>query len=221
MKLCKYLCTLAFALAFLFYSVNARAQGGTGELTGLVTDTTGGVVPGAEVKLLNAATGVERSTVTSSAGVYRFVGLEVVGTYTLTMQQTGFKSVKIEGIVISVGTTVTRDIKLEVGAPQETILVTAGVELVQASESSVSTLVDKNIWQNMPLETRSQNEFINLVAGAVPSDFNGSGGRGAAVNGARGGTGNYLVEGTDNYEQGQGGRGQIGSGLRPPTRFCL
>ena len=211
MKPYKCLFALAFALALSFGSVTAWAQGGTGELTGLVTDSTGAIIPGADIHLVNNATGVERSTVTSTAGVYRFVALEVVGTYTLTMQQTGFKSVKIEGIVVSVGTAITKDIRLEVGAPQETVLVTAGTELVQTTESSVSTLVDKNVWQNMPLETRSQNEFINLVAGAVPNAFNSST-RGAAVNGARGGTGNYLVEGTDNYEQGQGGRGQIGSG---------
>ncbi len=84
---------------------------------------------------------------------------------------------------------------------------------MQSSESAVSTLVDRNVWQNMPLEVRNQNTFINLVAGAVPDAMAGST-RGAAVNGTRGGSGNYLVEGTDNNDQGQAGRGQL-SGYDP------
>jgi hypothetical protein len=205
------LIALAFAFACLSCSTDAWAQAGTGELTGLVTDTTGAVVPGVQVDLVNAATGTARQTMTSSAGVYRFVSLPIVGTYTLTVQQPGFKVAKVEGIVMTVGTTVTRDIKLEVGAPADVVTVTSGAELVQSSESAVSTLVDRNVWQNFPLEVRNQNAFIELVAGAVPDAMAGNT-RGAAVNGTRGGAGNYLVEGTDNNDQGQGGRGQIAGG---------
>jgi len=199
---------LALAVMCFACSTDARAQAGTGELTGLVTDPTGAIVPGVQVDLLNAATGTARQTLTSTAGVYRFVSLPITGTYTLTAQQPGFKAAKVEGIVLSVGTTVTRDIKLEVGAPADIVTVTSGAEVVQSTESSVSTLVDRNIWQSMPLEVRNQNAFIELVAGAVPDAQAGST-RGAAVNGARGGAGNYLVEGVDNNDQGQGGRGQL------------
>lgn len=197
------------ALICILCSTYAWPQAGTGELTGLVTDPSGAVISGATLELTNSATGAVRSTVTSSAGVYRFVALPVTGTYTLSIRQSGFKAFKIEGITISVGTTATRDIRLEVGAPSETIsVVGSGVELVQTTESAVSTLIDSNIWQNMPLEVRSQNAFIDLVAGAVPDDMTGNT-RGASVNGARGGAGNYMVEGVDNNDQGQGGRGQI------------
>jgi hypothetical protein len=211
MKLKLLVLALAFACACLSCSTDVWAQAGTGELTGLVTDSTGAVVPGVQVNLVNSATGAARQTKTSSAGVYRFVSLPIVGTYTLTVEQTGFKVAKVEGIVISVGTTVTHDIRLEVGAPAEVVTVTSGAEVVQSTESSVSTLIDRNVWQNFPLEIRSQNSFIELVAGAVPDAMAGST-RGAAVNGARGGTGNYLVEGMDNNDQGQGGRGQLSNG---------
>lgn len=183
---------------------------GTGEINGLVTDPSGAVVSGVTVTLTNTATGEKRSTVTTSAGVYHFSELPIVGTYTLQIAAKGFKGVKVSGIVATVGTVVTKDVKLELGAATEQITVEAGAEMVQTTESAVSQLVDHRIWQNMPLELRNQNAFINLVAGAVP-DMSGVGNtRGAAVNGARGGAGNYLVEGTDNNDQGQGGRGQIG-----------
>ena len=139
MKLKLLVLALAFACACLSCSTDVWAQAGTGQLTGLVTDTTGAVVPGVQVNLVNSATGATRQTLTSSAGVYRFVSLPIVGTYTLTVEQPGFKLAKVEGIVISVGTTVTRDIKLEVGAPAEVVTVTSGAEVLQTSESSVST----------------------------------------------------------------------------------
>jgi hypothetical protein len=182
---------------------------GVAELTGVVTDPTGAVVSGATVTLTNSATGEKRTTTTTTTGSYHFPSLPVVGTYAVSVSLKGFKSKKIEGIVVSVGITASADLKLEVGAATEQVTVEASAETVQTTESSVSELVDRNIWQKMPLEVRNQNSFINLVAGAVPSlDDNGNN-RGASVNGAREGAGSYLVEGSDNNEQGQAGRGQI------------
>ena len=82
-------------------------QAGTGELTGLVADPSGAVVPNAQITLTNSATGDKRTTVTTPAGVYRFSALPIVGTYTLEIAPKGFKAVKIANLVMSVGTTVT------------------------------------------------------------------------------------------------------------------
>jgi len=183
-------------------------QGGTGELTGLVTDPSGAVVANVQVNLTNSATGDKRTTVTTPAGIYRFPSLPIVGTYTLEIAPKGFKGAKIANIVISTGTTVTQDLKLELGQASEQVTVEAGAETVQTTDSSLSTLVDRNIWQSMPLQIRNQNSFIELVAGAVPQDGTNNN-RGAAVNGTREGAGSYLVDGTDNNDQGQAGRGQI------------
>jgi hypothetical protein len=190
------------------------AQGGTGELTGLVTDPTGAVIANAQVTLTNSATGDKRTTVTTAAGIYRFVALPVVGTYTLETSPKGFKGAKIANVLVSVGTVVNQDVKLELGASTEEVTVEAGVQQVQTTESSISDLVDRRVWQQMPLETRDQNQFINLLAGAAQgnialSNLNGGTDRGAAVNGTRSGTGNYLVEGFDNNDQGLGGGGSI------------
>jgi hypothetical protein len=199
-----------FLLAFVALTLLAGtvwAQG-TGEITGLVTDSTGAVVSGVEVKLSNAATGEVRTTVTTAAGLYTFPALPIVGTYTLEIAAKGFKSTKVQNIIASVGTVTSRDVKLEIGVATEQVTVEADAETVQITESSVSQLVDRRIWQQMPLDDRNQNRFIELVAGAVPQDGTNNN-RGAAVNGTREGAGSYLVEGTDNNEQGQAGRGQI------------
>src|ERR1700742_4328607 len=125
------------------------AQGGTGELSGLVTDPSGAVVANAPVTLSNTATGDKRTTVTTASGIYRFVALPVVGTYTLETSPKGFKSAKVAGIVVSVGSVVNQDVHLELGAGSEQVTVEAGVQQVQTSESSLSGLVDRRVWQQM------------------------------------------------------------------------
>ena len=182
-----------------------------GELTGLVTDPSGAVVANAQVTLTNSATGDKRVTTTTGAGVYRFPALPVVGTYTLETSPKNFKAVKIANIVVSVGTTTNLDVSLELGTGSEQVTVEAGGQLVQLTDASVSQLIDRRVWESIPLETRSQNELINLVAGAEPEAFNRTF-RGASVNGTRSGTGNYLIEGADNNEQGQGGVALEGPG---------
>lgn len=192
----------------------AFGQGGTGELTGLVVDPAGAVVANATVTLVNAATGEKRTTVTNAAGIYRFAALPVVASYTLETAPSGFKKIEIAGIIISVGTVTSDDIRLEVGTGVETVTVEAGADTVQTQDSSLSGLINDRVWNQMPLETRSQNEFINMLPGAEPASVAQlTTDRGAAVNGARSGTGDFLVEGFDNNDQGLGGGGSsVGPG---------
>ena len=199
------------AFVALALCVGAFAQGGSGELAGLVTDTTGAVVSGVEIKLSDVSTGEVRTTVTTPSGSYRFPALPIVGAYNLEVKSKGFKSVKVQNVVISVGVTTTRDIKLEVGAATEQITVEGGgTQLVQTEDSSLSQNVDKNVWANMPLEDRSSNAFIGLLPGAEPAmNANLTTDRGPAVNGTRSGSGNFMVEGFDNNDQGLGGGGSL------------
>ncbi len=202
--------TFLLAFVVLGLCVGAFAQGGVGELTGLVTDPTGAVVAGLQIKLTNSATGEVRTTMTTSSGTYRFPALPIVGTYAMDVTGKGFKSVKVQNIIMTVGTIVTRDVRLELGAENVQVTVEAGAQLVQTEDASLSQNVDRNVWTNMPLETRSQNEFIGMLAGAVPAaTAELPTDRGAAVNGARSGSGNFLVEGFDNNDQGLGGGGTL------------
>jgi hypothetical protein len=171
-----------------------------------VTDPSGASVPDAKVTLTSSATGESRDTLTTSAGVYRFVAVAVVGTYAIKVQASGFKTVEVAGIVVSTGTVITQDIHLEIGTATQRVVVEAGAEHIDTTDSSVSTLVDRRLWQSLPLETRTQNMFINILPGVVPDQFGGTT-RGAAVNGARPGMSNYLLDGHDDNDQGQGGAG--------------
>lgn len=201
---------LAFAIALGLTATQVNAQGNA-TLTGAVTDQNGAVVAGATVKAINTGTNIPNETQTTDAGLYRFPTLPV-GIYKISVEAAGFKSAQVQNVTLTVGQIVTQDIRLEVGVPTETVTVQSGGEqLAQPNESSVSTLLNRNVWENYPLENRDTNEFLNILPGAVPDAFAGST-RGAAVNGARGGMGNFLVEGYDNNDQGQGGRGALVSG---------
>jgi hypothetical protein len=190
---------------------NALAQAGLGTLSGTVTDPTHAVVHGATVTLINKGTGFERTEVTSSTGAYRFYALEVGGGYTLKVTAPGFKTAELKGISTSVGTIITVDVTLQVGAAVDTVEVTASqnVEQVQTETAALSELIDSEIWQSSPLEERTQNTFVLLTAGATPDSGTG---RGASVDGARTGTGNFLVDGMDNNDQGLGGGNAVGGG---------
>ena len=144
--------SLLAAIFAFFCIVPAFGQGGTGELTGLVTDPTGAVVSNAEVTLTNAATGEKRTATTTGAGIYRFIALPVVGAYTLESAPKGFKRIQIANVVVSVGTVTSHDIQLELGSGTETVSVEAGAQLVQTEDSSVSQLIDHRAWESMPIQ---------------------------------------------------------------------
>src|ERR1700723_2057566 len=126
---------ILLVVVVLALCVGAFAQGGVSELTGQITDQTGAVVSGALVKLTNSETGEFRTTTTTAAGTYRFAALQVVGSYTLEVAPKGFKSEKVQDIIVTVGTIVTRDVKLEIGTTSEQVTVEAGAQLVQTEDS--------------------------------------------------------------------------------------
>jgi Carboxypeptidase regulatory-like domain/TonB dependent receptor len=196
-----------FSLVALLIVTTALSfgQAGFGTLAGVVSDSTGAVVAHAKIALTGPA-GLKRDTLSNASGEYEFTALPVGGGYSLLVEATGFSSTKVTGISTSVGTTIAQNVTLKPGSDNQTVTITAAaVEQVQTDTSSVSELVDSTIWKDSPLEDRTQNAFVFLVAGAAPDS--GATGRGAAMNGSRTGTGNFLVEGMDNNDQGQGGAG--------------
>jgi hypothetical protein len=186
----------------------AQVQAGFGALAGVVQDKTHAAIPGATVTLENPGIGLHMVTTTNKAGEYKFSPLEVVGGYTIKVEAKGFASEDIKDIKTSVGTIITENALLAIGKEDTVVEVEgAAVEQVQTDTSAISQLIDSTIWKDSPLQDRSQNDFVGLVAGAASSDA----GRGFAVNGARGGTGDFLVDGFDNNDQGLGGGGSSGA----------
>ncbi len=133
----------------------------TGAISGRVTDPSGAVVPGAPVVLRSLATGVEQSGATNRTGFYRFSAL-MPGTYSVTVSVQGFRDV-VALVRILVGNTTIQDIKLEVGAKGDTSTVTATQPLLRPAESSVSTVLDRSLINELPLNGRKYTDFVALT----------------------------------------------------------
>ncbi|QEE27040.1 hypothetical protein FTW19_02850 [Terriglobus albidus] len=195
-----------FGLVLCTVPLTAQTSAGLGTITGTVTDQSKAAVSGATVILSNALTGETRTATTNSQGGYQFLNLRVISGYSIKVESKGFSTREVKDIKTSVGSATNADVTLAVGSESVVISVEGGSsEQVQTETSSLSELVDSSVWKSSPLESRTQNEFVQLVAGASPDTA--ATGRGFAVNGARTGTGNFLVEGFDNNDQGQGGAG--------------
>jgi hypothetical protein len=145
-------------------SLAARAQNAvsTGSIAGQVNDSSGAAVPGVKVSLTDVATGVERTATTNSSGLYRFPVLPV-GTYTLDFSKTNFKTVNIENVVVQVGQTATEDVTLAVGAVTQSVTITAQTPLLRTTQSTVGTVVDQTLIQDLPLSGRRYTDFVLLT----------------------------------------------------------
>ena len=114
---------------------HAFAQGFQGGVRGAIKDS-GGVIPGAEVTLTNDATGLARSTTTNAAGEYNFPNL-APGNYTLKTSLQGYKTYQRAGLSVGTQQFLTLDVLLEVGALEETIIVTGQAPLIEIGRAHV------------------------------------------------------------------------------------
>ncbi len=156
-----------FLLACLALSVPAIAlgQADTGNIAGVVRDTSGAVMPGVTVEASSPAL-IEkvRSVVTDSQGLYRIVDLRP-GTYTVTFALPGFSTVKREGIALTTGFTANVSAELRVGSLEETVTVSGESPLVDTQNVEQQQTLSREILDAIPTSRRPA-QFITLIVGA-------------------------------------------------------
>jgi hypothetical protein len=133
----------------------------TGAVSGRVTDRSGAVVPGASVVLQSLATGVKQSADTNRVGLYRFP-VVMPGTYSVTASLKGFRDVEVL-VRVLVGNTTSQDIKLQVGASADTVKVSGATPLLRPEESSASTVIERSLIEELPLNGRKYTDFMVLT----------------------------------------------------------
>ena len=133
----------------------------TGSLGGRVTDQSGAVVPGASVVVRNLATGVQESAETNHAGLYRFP-VVMPGTYSITASLKGFRDIQVL-VRVLVGSTTSQDIKLLVGTGADSVKVSGTTALLRPEESSASTVLDRSLIEELPLNGRKYTDFAALT----------------------------------------------------------
>ncbi len=133
----------------------------TGALGGRVTDPSGAVVPGVSVVARNLATGVEQTAKTNHAGLYRFPTV-MPGSYSIRANLKGFR--EVEALVrVQVGNTTSQDIKLQVGAGADTVKVIGTTPLLRPEESSATTVLERSLIEELPLNGRRYTDFATLT----------------------------------------------------------
>ena len=163
-------CLIAVTLLF----VNARladAQALYGSIVGNVTDAQGAAVPGVTLRATNTGTGLEAETVTDGDGAYAFRNL-LTGTYDIKAVLAGFREHQQTAITVTAGNPVRINIKLEVGALNETVQVAADTTLLQTDKADLSTQLNSKEITDLPLnQYRNYQALLNLVPGATPAQF--------------------------------------------------
>ena len=193
---------IRWMLAFvILLTTNLVGQTFRGTILGTVTDPSGAVVAGAKVTVKNAETGLERSTQTSADGSYSIPELPV-GTYTVTITQSGFQTAVTSAVPVNVASERRVDAVLTPGQVTQTIEV-SGEQLpqVETTTNEMGGVLTARVVEEMPINGRDYTKLIYLnpgVAGSPDqiSDSPGSFGE-FTMNGARGRSNNYLLDGTD------------------------
>ncbi|HKV61849.1 MAG TPA: carboxypeptidase regulatory-like domain-containing protein [Candidatus Acidoferrum sp.] len=189
------------AVAILFSPIFTAAQSTGGQIRGTIMDPSGATVAAVTVTLVNQATGSQRTVQTGANGDYIF--LEVpVGNYEIDVTQTGFKSFVRKGVALDLNQVISVDIKLELGSTAESVEVTGAPPVVDTSSTQLGAVVNERASTQLPLNQRDVYQLLQLQPGVqsqLGNDlFYGSDKAGVVtVNGGRGRSNNYSVNGGD------------------------
>ena len=194
-------------LLFCLAAVSLAGQSYQGQITGVVEDSTGGVVPNAKVVATNVATGLAFSAESNNQGIYRLVALPPAR-YKVSATVTGFKGFEQGPITLQVNDILELPIKLQLGNSAEKVEVSASAELLQTNTATMGTVVNTRQIENLPLNVRDPLALVGLTAGVTfgPNFGNGGGqelGRNFFksdfnVGGGRSGTQELLLDGAAN-----------------------
>jgi hypothetical protein len=194
--------TLAAIVAFLVLLLvsgipEARAQSAaTGNIEGVVTDATGGVLPGAGVIVRNMDTNVARDVVvTDQGGRYRAAALPP-GRYEVTVTLVGFRPAPVSNITVQVGQNVPVDVTMRPAGVDETINVVADAPLLDIQRTDVSNVFGQDVIQNLPLNGRRWDQFVMLGPGVTNDGTFGL----ISYRGISGLYNNNMVDGVDNNQ---------------------
>jgi hypothetical protein len=181
----------------------ARAQTVTASITGVVTDASGAVIPGVQVKLSNPATGVSYSGVTNASGSYTIVDVKPGPGYIVRFTMKGFEAYEVTGIYLNVAVTRTQDARLAVGAQVQTVTVSG------SNQNVTLNTTDATIGNNVEVQELNQLPVLNRDAPTALFYMEPGVTLSGAVTGARTDQSNVTVDGLDVNDQATGQFGAI------------
>ena len=182
---------------WLLFSLVANftwAQSETATVSGQVVEPSGLNVTGAQVKLVDIDRDTSVSVPTNNNGLYAFPSVRP-GRYRMEVTAAAFKVVNVTGLLVNVQDHIEQNFRLQIGPVAESLTVTAGAPLANTTDGTVSTVVDRQFAENLPMNGRSFQTLIDLTPGVVltTSDVNDSGQ--FSVNGQRASSNYWMVDG--------------------------
>ncbi|HEY6351199.1 MAG TPA: carboxypeptidase regulatory-like domain-containing protein [Candidatus Angelobacter sp.] len=186
---------LALVLAALVFSTSVvLSQTESATVSGRITDSSGAVVAGTQVQIQSIERGTVWEATSNGAGIYSFPSVQP-GQYHMTVRKVGFRQVEFVGLVLNVQDHVEKNFQLQIGSISESITVSGGAPLVNTEDATVSTVVNRNFAENLPMNGRSFQTLIQLTPGVVAAASNlGDGGQ-FNVNGQRANANYWMVDG--------------------------
>lgn len=165
-----------FPALFLLAGLLLAQRADRATITGIVNDPSGNSIPSATVRIRNDGTGVETTLTTNTVGAYTSP-LLVLGTYTVTVEQSGFKSGVRSGVQLMGGQTYRVDLQLELGSVSERVEVSAAEQMVNTEQADVAHTVDENYYRNLPVvmgsDIRLAESLLQMQPGYTPMRPNG------------------------------------------------
>ncbi|MGD0416846.1 MAG: TonB-dependent receptor [Terriglobales bacterium] len=181
----------------IFLAIGMWAQTSQGRIMGTVVDPSGAVVPQAKVTIANKATDVRRTMVTTSAGDYTAPNLDP-GTYTVSVEATGFKKTVSTPILLEVSREVRVDLKLQPGMVTETIVVTAEAAIVDTTNTTLNGVLSNKAILELPVQGRDFQNLLELHPGVQRTP--GGGFHSVTSNGNRPDDNNFFIDGADDND---------------------
>ena len=185
--------SMAFLLGGLL--VPAHAQQFNGTLRGTVEDSTGGVLPGAQVSVIETGTNDTRSLTTDTEGRWVLPNLKP-GTYRIVVSLDGFKTAALEQVKLDVQAIRAVPIVLEVGRAAETVTVRGAAGTLETTSSTLSQTIENKRMVDLPLNGRNPFALATLAPGVLPTSNNG--GSSPSISGGRNATSEVAIDGVSN-----------------------
>jgi len=192
------LMSLMIATLLLFVA-QGSAQTDQGAITGIVQDTSGAMIPNAQINVTDVDTGLVLQGRTNGGGVFVFSPLKI-GNYTVTASAPGFKQVAHENLRLDIQQHLDVNFSLPPGSVSETVNVTSAAPLLETQQAAVGQVISTQVINDTPLNGRNWVYIAQLTAGVAPPFGNtrGSGTGDFVANGQRAEQNNFILDGVDN-----------------------
>src|SRR5271168_3509203 len=183
------------AIVIALFVCAGHAQTFRGAISGTVTDPSGAVIPNAQVKATETATGLEYNTVTTSDGEFSFQDIPL-GIYKVTVTAPGFPPYTVDKVEVAAGTIYSLPIKLSMQQQSTTVEVSAAALSLDTTTQTQSMTISTQLVQDLPLNGRDFTQMIALAPGYSGYSVGGYG----SLNGTRPNQMNWQIDGVDNND---------------------